>query len=108
RGARVTTTASRVSRRTSVTVSGWKRAMRVSFLKRGLLQAFEIVKGFQIVLAAIIRLAGGRSELADLFGMGRAAARAGDGQVRTAHAGDAPGQHPVRRRAIDGRRDAIG
>src|SRR5690606_15916838 len=106
RGASVTTTASRVSRRTSVTFNGWKRAMWVSSASS---DAFEIVEGFQTVLAAVAGLAGGGSELADLFRMGRSAARAGDHQIRGARQPrDAPRQPPVRRRAVDGGRDTIG
>src|SRR4051795_935040 len=64
----VSTTASRVSRRTPVTVSGWKVAMPS--------EALEVVERLQAVVAAVLRLARRRAELADPAGARRSAARA--------------------------------
>ncbi len=103
RGISVTTTASRVSRRTSVTFKGWKRAIRV-----GRSNALEIVERFQAVLAAIACLAGRRAELADLRRLGRAAARAGDSQIGPSdQLGDPAGDLAVGGRPVDRRRDAV-
>src|SRR3954463_2608351 len=74
------TTASRVSRRTSVTVSGWNVAMPSETL--------EVVERLQTVLAAVLRLARRRAELADPAGARRPAARA----VHHASLGTEPAQ----------------
>ena len=49
--------------------------------------ALEVVEGLEAVVAAVARLAGRRAELADLLGVGRAAARAGDGEVAAGESG---------------------
>src|SRR5690242_4187299 len=95
-GASVSTTASRVSRRTPVTVSGWNVAMPSD--------ALEVVERLQAVLAAVLRLARRRAELADPAGARRPAAGAVDGG---APAGE-PAQRRGRAGGLVGRRDAVG
>src|SRR3954470_5942151 len=94
-GASASTTASRVSRRTPVTVSEWKLAM--------LSEALEVVERLQAVLAAVLRLARRRAELADPAGARRPAARAADGGASPTK----PAQGRGRAGALVGRDDAI-
>src|SRR3954452_15137162 len=95
-GASVSTTASRVSRRTPVTVSGWKLAM--------LSEALEVVERLQAVVAAVLRLARRRAELADPAGARRAAARA----LHHASPAAETAQGRGRAGALVGRDDAVG
>src|SRR3954453_8119869 len=95
-GASVSTTASRVSRRTPVTVSGWKLAMPS--------EALEVVERLQAVVAAVLRLARRRAELAEAAGARRAAARAVDGGAPAGEQAQGRG----RTGGLVGRSDAVG
>ena len=71
--------------------------------------ALEVVEGLEAVVAAVAGLAGRRAELADLRGVGRAAARAGDrAGCRPAIRLTRPHQPAVGGGAVDRRGDAVG